>query len=150
MFQKIQVRRGLRSELPILGAGEIGFCTDTKEVFIGDGAINIAFANKAQDPWLTPALLNAWVNFGSGLATCQYMKDSMGFVHLKGLVKNGVIGTVLFTLPVGYRPAETQHFGTASDNAYGQTVIYNTGDIFLDRGTNVWVTISGVTFKAEL
>lgn len=37
----IKVRRGLRVNLPTLVAGEVGFCTDTKEVFIGDGAANI-------------------------------------------------------------------------------------------------------------
>ena len=100
--------------------------------------------------WTTPTLLNGWINFDPSAASCQYMKDSMGFVHLKGLVKNGVIGAVLFTLPVGYRPAENQHFGTASNNAYGQSVVYSTGDIRLDIGSNVWVTISGITFKAGL
>ena len=32
---KIQIRRGLKSDLPVLSAGELGFCTDTKELFIG-------------------------------------------------------------------------------------------------------------------
>ena len=105
---------------------------------------------KSQQAWIAPTLLNGWVNFDITAASCQYMKDSMGFVHLKGLVKNGVIGAVLFTLPVGYRPAENQHFGTASNNAYGQSVVYSTGDVNLDRGSNVWVTISGITFKAGL
>ncbi|WP_193726897.1 DUF2793 domain-containing protein [Paenibacillus guangzhouensis] len=41
--QTIRVRRGNKAELVALGAlltGEMGFCTDTKEVFIGDGAVN--------------------------------------------------------------------------------------------------------------
>lgn len=37
----IKVKRGLRVNLPTLVAGEVGFCTDTKEVFVGDGATNI-------------------------------------------------------------------------------------------------------------
>lgn len=37
----IKVKRGLRVNLPTLVAGEIGFCTDTKEIFVGDGAANI-------------------------------------------------------------------------------------------------------------
>ena len=40
MSNKIQIKRGLRTNLPTLDNGEPGFCTDTKEVFIGDGSNN--------------------------------------------------------------------------------------------------------------
>ena len=40
MSQTIQVKRGLKADLPILASGEFGFCTDTKEIYIGDGIIN--------------------------------------------------------------------------------------------------------------
>ena len=45
MANKIQVRRGLRAHLPILSVGELGFCTDTKELFIGSASGNVAIAN---------------------------------------------------------------------------------------------------------
>ena len=40
MANKILVRRGSKVNLPILDQGEFGYCTDTDEVFIGDGAAN--------------------------------------------------------------------------------------------------------------
>ncbi|MFE4713968.1 DUF2793 domain-containing protein [Paenibacillus sp. NPDC056722] len=43
MAQTIQIKRGTKAELTtygVLKAGELGFCIDTKEVFIGDGASN--------------------------------------------------------------------------------------------------------------
>jgi hypothetical protein len=42
MSQKFQVRRGLKSELTanLLDVGEFGFCTDTKELFIGTSTGN--------------------------------------------------------------------------------------------------------------
>jgi len=40
MANTIQVHRGAFADLPTLNAGEIGFCTDTYQVFIGDGATN--------------------------------------------------------------------------------------------------------------
>ncbi len=42
--QTIRIRRGLKDQLVALGpllAGEMGFCTDTKEVYVGDGTANI-------------------------------------------------------------------------------------------------------------
>jgi hypothetical protein len=38
---KIQIKRGLKSELPTLSVGELGYCTDTKEVFIGSSTGNV-------------------------------------------------------------------------------------------------------------
>ncbi|MEH7612128.1 phage tail protein, partial [Gottfriedia acidiceleris] len=35
MAQKIQIRRGLKANLPLLDVGEFGFTTDTNELFIG-------------------------------------------------------------------------------------------------------------------
>lgn len=43
MANLIKFRRGKRSDLPILAQGEPGYCTDTGEVFIGDGAENHQF-----------------------------------------------------------------------------------------------------------
>ncbi len=42
--QTIRIRRGVKAQLVALGpllAGEMGFCTDTKEIYIGDGTANI-------------------------------------------------------------------------------------------------------------
>ncbi|WP_313637814.1 hypothetical protein [Paenibacillus sp.] len=43
MAQTIQIKRGMKAELTsygVLKAGELGFCSDTKEVYIGDGTSN--------------------------------------------------------------------------------------------------------------
>ncbi|MBJ6360435.1 DUF2793 domain-containing protein [Paenibacillus sp. GCM10012307] len=44
MAQTIRIRRGTKAQLDAFGklsAGELGFCTDTKEIYIGDGSDNI-------------------------------------------------------------------------------------------------------------
>ncbi|OME58239.1 hypothetical protein BSK59_08635 [Paenibacillus odorifer] len=43
MAQTIQIKRGTKAQLSTYGAllvGEMGFCTDTKEIYIGDGTTN--------------------------------------------------------------------------------------------------------------
>lgn len=40
MANTLQIRRGANANLPTLNAGEFGFSTDTKQVYIGDGAGN--------------------------------------------------------------------------------------------------------------
>ena len=46
MANKIQIRRGLKINLPSLDVGEPALCTDTKEVFVGNSGGNIALINK--------------------------------------------------------------------------------------------------------
>ncbi|WHY90975.1 exo-alpha-sialidase [Neobacillus cucumis] len=45
MTQKIQIRRGLKADLPLLSEGEFGFCLDTKELYIGTGGGNVLVNN---------------------------------------------------------------------------------------------------------
>lgn len=42
---KIQIRRGLKADLPVLSEGEFGFCLDTKELFIGANGGNVLVNN---------------------------------------------------------------------------------------------------------
>lgn len=52
-YQQFQIRRGLKADLPILAQGELAYCTDTKEFFIGDGVANsyIGFIPAAAGDW---------------------------------------------------------------------------------------------------
>lgn len=45
MSQTILVRRGLKANLPVLLEGEIAFCTDTFEYFIGSSIGNLILSN---------------------------------------------------------------------------------------------------------
>ncbi|ADM68950.1 hypothetical protein GMA19_01111 [Paenibacillus polymyxa E681] len=63
-------------------------------------------ADKDSPAWITPTLLNGWATS----RPVGIMKDSNGFVHIKGLIANGLTngGLALFTLPQGYRPISIQ------------------------------------------
>lgn len=39
-YRKLQLRRGTKANLPTLDSGELGFCTDSKELYVGDGSEN--------------------------------------------------------------------------------------------------------------
>lgn len=56
MADKIIIRRGLRVNLPTLSEGELGFCTDTKEYFIGSNIGNILLSKSGVIESLTTAL----------------------------------------------------------------------------------------------
>lgn len=107
----------------------------------------------AQETWIAPTLLNSWVNYASGWETAGYYKDSLGIVHVRGLVRSGTVGSPILNLPAGYRPALGIHFATvasAGANEYGALQVSSAGDVTLATGFgNSWVSIN-CSFLAEL
>jgi hypothetical protein len=61
-----------------------------------------------QENWIAASLLNG----ATSIDITQYMKDQLGFVHLRGRIQNFSItnGTVLFVLPEGYRPLRDLYY----------------------------------------
>jgi hypothetical protein len=137
----------------ILGTNDASFNDGT-----GIGALAIAGTSlKAQEAWIevgsggsAPAFENSWVNYNSGThQTTAFMKDFFGFVHIKGIVKNGTTAAAIFTLPVGYRPALSVTFATASGDIFAGLGINNAGVVNKTvGGSNAYVALDCLTFKA--
>lgn len=100
-----------------------------------------------------PAFTNSWVNYGGSWSTAAFRIDAEGYVHLKGLVKNGTASTSIFTLPSGYRPNEQL---LVSNSMYNGTTVTGdrlhinpTGTIAPQGSGTAWVTLDGVVFYAD-
>lgn len=109
-------------------------------------AVTLAIADL--EAVVAPALLNSWVNFGAPFNPAGYYKDQLGIVHLRGLVKNGVIGSAIFTLPAGYRPTNQEIFAVTSNSAFGRLDVTTAGDVVLGTGSNLFVSLDSITFRA--
>ena len=105
-------------------------------------------ANKAQEDWITPTLLNGWVEADASEAP-RYMKDTLGFVHLKGRVKSGSNSSTIFTLPSGYRLDRYGAFPVDADGTFGKISLSPTGDITYLSGSNAGVSLENITFKVD-
>ena len=108
---------------------------------------------ETQQAWQSPTLLNSWVNYGGTFSNAGYMKDSLGFVHLRGLIKDGTVTLAAFNLPAGYRPANDTAFVVNSNSAFGVVQVLgqstNPGDVRILQGNNAFVYLEGIMFKAE-
>lgn len=103
-----------------------------------------------QENWTAPSLENSWVNYGGGYQDAEYMKDSLGFIHLRGLIKDGTVNNTAFTLPDGYRPENRLVFGVISNNSLGQIDVLTDGTVFIDAiCSNTYVSLNGVYFYAK-
>lgn len=97
-----------------------------------------------------PAFVNSWTNFDtSTYAPCGYTKRPDGTVYLQGLIKDGTVGASAFTLPSGYRPAKELHFTTPSNNAFAMIRVKADGEVWVQVGSNAWVSLAGVSFVLE-
>lgn len=107
--------------------------------------------------WYTPSLQNSWVPFDStppgtgGYSTPGYEKTSADVVVLKGVIKDGNVagGTVLLTLPPGYRPAESIIFQTDSGGGPSRINVHPSGNVTVDRGSSAWIALDGIRFIAS-
>lgn len=96
-----------------------------------------------------PAFAGTWVNYGSGYEDAGYYKDAWGIVHLCGVIKTGTINTLAFTLPGGYRPKKREIFVNVAGADTGFRIdVLATGDVIPVSGTNGYISLSGITFRA--
>lgn len=111
---------------------------------------------------------NGWVTWGGGYEV-SYWKDPFGVVHLTGSVRDGLVSDDLnarpvFTLPLGYRPAQLQYQPVVSTTG-GQITVPGgfvevcaqggclgdaaaDGEIRFYGVDNRYVSFDGVTFRA--
>jgi hypothetical protein len=106
-------------------------------------------------PDFTNATLNApFTNFGGAFAPASFMKDTLGFVHLRGLLGNCPAGTnTAFTLPEGFRPSASLFapMGVGGGGG-GNLTIEADGDVrpFLTgAAAGSACGLDGISFKAE-
>lgn len=124
------------------GTTAISIAASCQDIRIGGNAYNVAVTTKVSDSGVgtmgvvkTPSLSNSWVEFSATQTSAQFMKSIDGMVHIWGIIKDGTTtnGTLLFTLPVGFRPTEIMRFPIFVDNAgtaqIAQLVVESSGAV---------------------
>lgn len=99
-----------------------------------------------------PTLLSGWVNYGDGFAAAGYCKGPDNLVHLQGLIKSGTVadGTVIFTLPEGFRPLQKEIFIVfISGGGFGRVDVNDNGSVVAKIVNATYTSLSGISFLAE-
>jgi hypothetical protein len=154
----IEWREGDNTRAMYLGYGDTGKkhihmqLENKYKLIISGGIVEIE-----QEDWKDPPLANGWINYGDGYNPAEYFKDSMGIVHLRGLVKGGKPSNEsppMFTLPEGYRPKyRNLHVACTYSNQVGsvrpgRVDILTNGDVIPLSGDKTWFSLDGITFRA--
>ena len=130
------------------GVSIFGNQNDGFTVSYADGFI-YAERGVGLETWNTMTLPVGWSSF----QPCQYKLDAMGFVHLQGLVDavpNPIpAGTVITTLPTGYRPVNVSLFPIAFDNSatHGRAVVRTNGNVEIYDAPNDLPWLNSIQFS---
>lgn len=139
-----------RDALTGMSEGWRCYVTADNSEWVYNGSTWIAAYLLADTGWITPTLLNSWVNFGAPYRTCQYRRLN-GVVYVSGLLKSGTTtaNTVLFNLPAGFRPSANLFFGTQSNSAMATVQLAGNGDLSLSAGVSALSLTLMFAFIAE-
>lgn len=96
-------------------------------------------------PWQGPVLLNSWAQ-QAGYTTPGFIKDSAGWVHLRGALVGGVAPNILFNLPAAYRPAAIAVFGTSSTSGDCRITVNPNGDVVPTVAASNNASLDGISF----
>lgn len=159
-FLQLRVRRGT--------AGDSSFSWDIGDVYTQEAdfyraAIDGLTAGDltatgttslAQPSWTAPTFNTGWTDYGLGYQAAGYVKDSLGFVHLRGMVKRtSGTGTVPFQLPSGYRPAASKVFVGWGENGGSpqavEIVVDSSGNVTLYAAGYSYTSLEGITFDTR-
>lgn len=100
-------------------------------------------ADKKQEDWITPTLLNGTTG------TVQYRKNELGMVEINGTVSTPNISLQTFVIPLGYRPRATfsNAVTTRNNNNIYRLIIGASGSTFINVA-NTEVDLTGISFEA--
>jgi hypothetical protein len=113
---------------------------------------NLNIGGEINNPdFIASTLNNGWANYGDGFADASFYKDKESMVRLKGVIRSGTIAvsTVMFTLPVGYRPSEIMIFAVANSDLYGRVDVYPNGEVRFISGSNIYLSLDGIRFRVN-
>lgn len=113
-----------------------------------DSATRRALRKYAATTWTSIAgsigFANAWVDFDAAhITSFRKVGDE---VVLRGLIKNGVAGATIFTLPVGFRPYQEETFAVLSNGVFAFVTV-NPSGIVNSSGANPYIYLSGIRFS---
>jgi hypothetical protein len=96
-----------------------------------------------------PAFQNGWTSWGSPYFPVGYWLDPLGFVHLRGTLKSGTVGSAAFTLPPGLRPAlDAGPFIVLSNGAAGRVDVGSDGTVKpTSPSNNTYVVLDGIYYR---
>jgi hypothetical protein len=106
-------------------------------------------------PWYSPALLGGWLHYAVPYGPARFRKYN-GCVMGNGLIASGTVSTttVVFTMPVGFRPGTTEILTAATSPIagapyYSEIRVRVDGSVMMQTGTAGYFSFANINYVAE-
>lgn len=143
---------GATERMVIQQNGRVGIGNmNPSEMLTVNGNVSLSGNIITESP-ITPTLQNGWGEGNTGGQRApRYMKDKQGFVHLWGGVfhESGSSNSVIFTLPVGYRPMGGNillNQPGGGTNGMVRIEIRPNGEVRIVGNSITWVSLDNIQF----
>jgi hypothetical protein len=161
---EVRIAKVLSSVSPPVGAPTITSTISLDAIIKNKILTSGLFADKVSESWHMvgifsgePPFQDSWVNYGNPQPPCRFYKDSIGIVHLSGVVRFGTPNGIIFNLPAGYRPSYNLDFPAIAyesgiRSADTNIRVLTNGNVGLNgsNSANDYVSMEGISFKADL
>lgn len=99
-------------------------------------------------------LQDNWVRFASTQYAPGFQKDTVGYVNLRGTVRDGdAPASTIFTLPAGFRPKFNMNFPVVAGNGMARLRVGANGNVdvvaYISGGSNSFISLENIRFKAD-
>lgn len=135
-------------------AGSTAVAWDIGDVYVQEADFGHAIID--QPAWTAVTFENSFSDYNTAShQPCAYLKDSMGFVHLRGLFKraSAALASNVFTLPSGFRPAKGSNFPAVANGKFARVEVDASGQVRVlsadDASWFSFVSLDGVTFDTR-
>jgi hypothetical protein len=130
--------------------GDVLKAVDLNDNFAALGAQIAALS--APRSWTPMSLASGWSAYGDGYATPSYARDTLGIVHLRGLIKGTPAPqTIVAVLPAGFRPPfHVEELLACGGTAPCTVVVKTTGEVVFEviNSNSTWLSFDGLTYEA--
>lgn len=91
---------------------------------------------------------------GDGFEWAEFRKTALGEVQFRGMVNattDHTVGTILFTLPAGYRPARRRLLHVLASDGINRIDVLPSGDVRIDPNlyAGMWLSLEQLSFSAD-
>jgi hypothetical protein len=120
----------------------VGTATPVANADAGPYVKNIVASTSTASDWFATTAASGWTNTSG-----RYKRDELGYIHLSGYLGGGSAGTIMTTLPSGFRPAQQESFAVNASGVAGVVTVATNGQVSFTTGTGTFVYLSNITFS---
>jgi len=123
----------------------------TDNLWLTLSGINFSIDAADDSKWTNATFQNDWVNYdATTYFGAQYYVDPLGWVHLRGVIKNGTVTTTAFSVPTKNATTEYHTFiAVGPSSGIGGVTAEKRNVVGRSEGANTFLSLDGIAYLGD-